>query len=84
MPPSKPSPLSIYWEEYYRKEDYRKLFPSHPPRIVDPANPSNNLYYSGICGTSNTKGCDYGEGGGAWTNLVRYIDTLDLTQDIAH
>ena len=62
--------------------DYRELFPSYPPRIVDPANPSNNLYETGICGASNKRGGDYGEGGGVWDNFVRFVDTLDLTQTV--
>ena len=58
------------------------MFPSSLPRIVDPANPSNNLHETGISGGSNRKARDYGEGGGKWDNFVHYIDTLDLTQTV--
>nr|AGZ60267.1 2',5'-oligoadenylate synthetase [Tedania ignis] len=72
----------IYWEEYYRKQDYPSLFPQYTPRIVDPANPSNNLHETGISGPSNTKANDYGEGGGRWDNFVRFVDSLDLTKSV--
>ena len=70
---------SIYWEEYYKKSTYPDLFPPHRPRIVDPANPANNLYETGISGQTNRKCRDYGDGGGDWWKFVHYVDTLDLT-----
>jgi len=74
------SPHSIYWEEYYGKSQYPRLFPPCPPRIVDPANPSNNLHNTGICGRGNMGACDYGEGGGSWDNFVKFVETGDLTK----
>ena len=61
---------------------YPRLFPKSLPRIVDPANPSNNLHYSGICGPSNIRASDYGEGGGRWDNFVQFVGTLDLTMTV--
>ena len=49
---------------------------------MDPANPANNLHSSGICGTSNVRGGDYGEGGGKWDNFVAFVDSLDLTKTV--
>jgi hypothetical protein len=49
---------------------------------VDPANPANNLHSTGICGQRNPRGKDYGEGGGRWSNFVRFVDTLDLTKTV--
>ncbi len=60
----------MYWEEYYKRRDYPDLLPSRP-RIIDPANPTNNLYKTGI-----------GPGDGDWTLFTRYIDSLDLTKTI--
>lgn len=73
---------SIYWEQYYKLASYRDMIPS-PPRIIDPANPSNNLYYTGIGQYyPNSKASDYEEGDGDWTLLVRYIDSIDLTKSV--
>lgn len=80
------NPFSIYWEEYY------KLVPVGPntpqdeiiersPRILDPANPYNNLYKTGI-GRYNTRTSDYEEGDGNWTLFVKYIDTVDLAKPV--
>lgn len=44
-----------------------------PPRIIDPANPSNNLYKSGVGPNP------YGVGDGKWATFRHEIDTLDLT-----
>ncbi|KAL5477772.1 hypothetical protein EMCRGX_G024614 [Ephydatia muelleri] len=74
--------LDIYWEQYYTLASYRDMIPS-PPRIIDPANPSNNLYYTGIGRYyPNSKASDYEEGDGDWTLLVRYIDSIDLTKSV--
>ena len=78
------SPLnSIYWEEYYKRRDYPNLLPACP-RIIDPANPANNLYRTGISSyRPNEKACDYEPGDGNWTVLKRNIGTLDLTRTVA-
>lgn len=58
------------------------MIPSRP-RIIDPANPSNNLYKTGIGKYyPNSTASDYEEGDGDWTLLVRYIDSIDLTKSI--
>lgn len=73
----------IYWEEYYKVSTYPTLFPRDKPRIVDPANPSNNLYRSGIAHSDkNKKARDYGEGSGDWSTFARFVDTLDLTKTV--
>ena len=69
---------SIYWEEYYKRSTYPGLFPQCP-RIVDPANPANNLHETGISSCSNKKCRDYGDGDGDWRKFVHCVDTLDLT-----
>ena len=50
---------------------YRDLLPD-PPRIIDPANPANNVYLSGIGKSS------YGPGDGRWSLFAQKIDTLNL------
>ena len=73
---------SIYWENYYTLASYQSIIPSCP-RIIDPANPSNNLYQTGIGKYyPNSKASDYEEGDGDWTLLVRYIDSIDLTKSV--
>lgn len=74
---------SIYWEEYYKRRDYPNLLPARP-RIIDPANPANNLYITGISSyRPNERACDYGPGDGNWTVFKREIGTLDLTKKVA-
>lgn len=52
---------------------YSRLLPDCP-RIVDPANPANNVYLSGI-GPS-----PYGaRGEGKWEKIAAKISSLDLT-----
>ena len=47
-----------------------------PPVIVDPANPTNNLYKSGV-------GPDpYGPGGGKWGRFREKVRAIDLTVKI--
>ena len=54
---------SVYWDgKYYRMADYGDLLPSFPPRVIDPANPANNVWESGIIGDSSI--------------LVKNIDTI--------
>ena len=74
---------SIYWEEYYKRRDYPSLLPARP-RIIDPANPANNLYITGISSYRPNEGaCDYGPGDGNWTVFKREIGTLNLTKKVA-
>lgn len=51
------------------REKYKSLLPP-PPRIIDPVNPSNNLYISGIRRSKK------GENG--WCDFGRKVDELDL------
>ena len=59
---------SVHWDgKYYRMADYRDLLPSSLPRVIDPANPANNVWESGIYKDSS---------------LVSSIDTIDLSRMI--
>lgn len=76
---------SVYWEHYYSLGHYGSVVPSHVPRIIDPANPSNNLYDTGIgyyC--ANEKSCDFEQGDGDWTAFKKTIHTVDLTKPMEH
>lgn len=76
---------SIYWEHYYSLTLYPSLVPSKVPRIIDPANPSNNLYDTGIgyyC--ANEKSSDFEHGDGDWTAFKKNIHTVDLTKPLEH
>jgi hypothetical protein len=56
-----------------------------PPRILDPANPANNLYISGVDSYSPYQHCgEYVVGDGNWTLLARLIDSLDLSKPVNH
>ena len=63
---------SVYWEGegyFYNIADYRDLLPSHlDPRLIDPANPANNVWDSGISGSCMV--------------LVDKIKTIDLSQPV--
>ena len=47
-------------------------FGHQPPYIIDPANPANNVYLSGVT-------CKDGSGNSSWKKLKDHIDRLDLT-----
>lgn len=55
-----------------------------PPRMLDPANPANNLYETGftVRHQDNDRSHDYEEGDGDWSELMRKIQTIDLTESI--
>ena len=56
---------SVYWEgENYRLAEYSDLLPARP-RVIDPANPANNVWESGIAGDASV--------------LIRKISTIDLS-----
>jgi hypothetical protein len=57
--------LDVYWEDFYQLAEYSNLLPAHP-RVVDPANPANNVWKSGITGDASV--------------LVGIIHTIDLSQ----
>ena len=73
---------SVYWEsdEYYMREEYPQLLPD-PPCIVDPANPANNLYTTGI-NRCPPKERDKPGGDGNWTRFKGQIGSLDLTKTV--
>ena len=73
---------SVYWADghgdFYKRRDYTELLPSRP-RIVDPANPANNVWQSGIKGYQRgEKPSDYEGGDGNSSVLKRYIDTINI------
>ncbi len=76
--------LSVYWEVHYQMRDYPDLLPSRPPRIIDPANPTNNLYKTGIARyyQPNDRAHDNELGDGNWTQFVQNIDSLDLAKTV--
>ena len=60
---------SVYWDGYfYNRGDYDDLRPGLLPRLIDPANPANNVWKTGIRGPS-------------WV-LVNKINTIDLSQPV--
>ena len=76
---------SLYFSYNWRSEyvdKYRSLLPD-APRIVDPANPANNVWYSGFKGyRRGEKPNDYEPGDGNSTVLKRYIHNIDLSQAV--
>jgi hypothetical protein len=62
----------VYWADrpgdFYKRSDYKDLLPSRP-RIVDPANPANNLWVTGFAV-------------GDHHILVQRIDSIDLSRPI--
>ena len=69
---------SIVWDDGVLSsgELYPNLVCSRP-RMMDPMNPHNNLYMSGL-GPAARRG-NYGAGDGKWEWMMSNIDTLDLT-----
>jgi hypothetical protein len=57
--------LDVYWEDFYKLAEYSNLLPALP-RVVDPANPANNVWEGGIRGDASV--------------LVSIIHTIDLSQ----
>ena len=59
----------MYWADkdgsFYKRADYKYLLPSRP-RLIDPANPTNDVWETGFLGTCLI--------------LVNKIDTIDLSQ----
>ena len=65
--------LSVPGSDRSLQRTYRELLPQCP-RIIDPANPANNLYLSGIQRSE--------AGPNKWTPLADKIASLDLSPDI--
>nr|CAC82934.1 putative (2-5)A-2 synthetase [Suberites domuncula] len=76
--------MNIYWEEYYRARDYPTLFRSSTPRLIDPANPANNVYQSGIGSyPKNQRSHDYADcGDGDWSDFERKVEQFDLEKSV--
>ena len=55
-----------------------------PPRMLDPANPANNLFETGFTTRQrgNDRSHDYEEGDGDWSELMSKIETIDLSESI--
>ena len=71
---------SIYWEEYYQRRDYPQYIPSRP-RIIDPANPMNNVWTTGFRHFQpHERIYDYRPGDGNAYPLRLNIRTIDLSQ----
>ena len=74
---------SIHWSGAGAFHDESILGQYNVPYIIDPANPFNNVYHSGISRhRANNKEDTYGPGDGNWTVFVHYIDSLDLSVSI--
>ena len=52
------------------RETYSDLLPE-PPRIIDPVNPSNNVYLSGVSRDERNRN--------RWATFAQKVDSLDLT-----
>ena len=64
---------SVYWadgpDDFYRRSDYKDLLPSRP-RVIDPANPANNVWESGFLPPGKS------------SILISRIHTIDLSHPI--
>ena len=64
---------SVYWADgpgdFYKRSDYSDLLPSRP-RVVDPANPANNVWVTGFFPPGNS------------ALFVNRIDSIDLSVPI--
>ncbi|XP_064392628.1 2'-5'-oligoadenylate synthase 1-like isoform X1 [Halichondria panicea] len=75
--------VNIYWEQCYAMKQYPTLVPLRAPRIIDPANPTHNLYLTGLANFEPYKRCgEYDTGTGDWSSLIRNIGTLDLSKPV--
>lgn len=64
---------------------YPLLVPPNSPRIIDPANPCNNLYLTGIGAYSANERVSNSElGDGDWSVLSKSIHSLDLNQTVQY
>ena len=69
---------SICWEKYYDRWSYPDLLPRRPC-IVDPANPANNVWISGLKRyRPGERISNYEPGDGNSALLRSYIHTIDL------
>lgn len=63
--------LSIPGGDQRLKTTYADLLPP-TPRIIDPVNPANNMYLSGVGPV------DYGPGDGKWSVFAKKVNSIDL------
>ena len=77
---------SISWEHCYSLRQYPTLVSPCPPRILDPANPANNLYLTGISSSlgAQERGGEHKVGGGNWRALCNNIGSLDLSKPLQY
>lgn len=76
---------SIWWEHCYSLRQYPTLVTPHPPRILDPANPANNLYITGITSfRPNERTREHKVGSGNWAFFKNHISSLDLSKPVEH
>ena len=65
--------ISVYWadglNDFYTRAEFKDLLPSRP-RIIDPANPANNVWETGFI----PRACS--------SVLVSKIRTIDLSRPI--
>ncbi len=54
------------------RKKYSHLLPA-PWWLIDPANPANNVYISGMSGQRKDKG---------WQEFARKVNSIDLTKDV--
>ncbi len=60
--------------------DYPTLFPSSTPRLVDPTNPANNVYLSGIGTYPPNKRPSENEQD--WSQFVEKVECFDLEKSV--
>ena len=76
---------SVYWvnDPSVDPQKYPKLLPQHLPRVIDPANPANNVWESGVNGyRQGEKLSNYEMGDGNTAPLKRKISSIDLSKPI--
>ena len=63
---------SVYWadgpNDFYKQSDYKDLLP-FCPRVIDPANPANNVWETGFIQREQAF-------------FIHRIDTIDLSKSI--
>lgn len=78
---SKSDGTDIVYDNVQQRQ--RRYTPITEPEIIDPANPFNNIYKSGIGNYfSRDPEGSYRPGVGNWTRFADHIDTFNLTQSI--
>ena len=70
----------LVYETSWQLEEYPSArVPQGQPYILDPANPFNNLYQSGVGSFDpGTHFCEYAPGDGKWEPFAEKVHSLDL------